>query len=254
MKTYSTLLNSSESQALAFAGKKPRTKKITFRLHRSNQNLKNQKIDNVSQKLESVMLELLKKEELVKELHHRTKNSFNLITSLIHLRAGISNSKETNTILDDLFLRVKSISDLYSLLFETHSFSEVKLDAYCIQVIDSMLNLSGNITLNRNIEGITILPTTAAPIGMILVEILSNTIKHAFPGSRKGIINIELKSTDSGIVLKIEDNGIGLPSGFDINKIKSIGLHLVNLLVSQLDGNITIHSENGTKILIEFPI
>jgi two-component sensor histidine kinase len=63
-----------------------------------------------------------------------------------------------------------------------------------------------------------------------------------------------LKSTDSGIVLKIEDNGIGLPPGFDINKIKSIGLHLVNLLVSQLDGNITIHSENGTKILIEFPI
>ena len=88
---------------------------------------------------------------------------------------------------------------------------------------------------------------------MILVELLSNIIKYAFPDSKKGIINIELKRINSQMVLKVEDNGIGLHSDFDINKIKSVGLHLVNLMVSQLDGTIKFNSENGTKIIIEFP-
>ena len=115
-----------------------------------------------------------------------------------------------------------------------------------------MLNLSKNITLNKNLEDITVSSTIAATIGMIIVEILSNTIKYAFPDSKKGTISIELKKINSQMVLIVEDNGIGLQKDFDINKIKSIGLHLVNLMVTQLDGKIKFISENGTKIIIEF--
>jgi PAS domain S-box-containing protein len=195
-----------------------------------------------------------KKEALLKEIQHRTKNTFNMITSLIHLRSSVVRSEETKVVLDDLTLRVKSISDLYSLLYETQSFYEVELKTYCNKVIDSMLNLSKNITLNRNLQEIIVPSTNAATVGMIIVELLSNTIKYAFPDSQKGVINIELKEINSQIVLTIEDNGIGLRKDFAITKIKSVGLHLVTLMVSQLEGNIKFISENGTKIIVEFPL
>jgi two-component sensor histidine kinase len=89
---------------------------------------------------------------------------------------------------------------------------------------------------------------------MILVELLSNTIKYAFPDSQNGIINIELKKINSQVKLTVEDNGIGIRKDFDINKIKSVGLNLVSLMVNQLDGKIQFISENGTKIIIEFPL
>ena len=198
--------------------------------------------------------EIHKKDALAKEMQHRTKNTLNMITSLIHLRSSAANSEESNNILEDLTLRVRSISDLYSLLYDTQSFYEVDLKAYCDKVIESMLRLSNNITLIKNLEQITVSSTNAATIGMIIVELLSNTIKYAFPHSQTGIINIELKTIDSKISLMIDDNGIGLQRNFDINNINSIGLHLVNLMVSQLNGKIQFVIENGTKIIIEIPL
>ena len=179
---------------------------------------------------------------------------FNMITSLLHIRASVSHSEETKNTLEDLTLRVKSISDLYSVLYETDSFNEVRLIPYCNKVINTMVNLSKNITLNKNIEDHAALSTTAATIGMILVELISNVIKYAFPDPTMGILNIELKQRDSQMELVVEDNGVGLPEGFDINSIKSIGLHLVNLMVSQLDGTIQFIPGKGTKIHIKFPL
>ena len=198
--------------------------------------------------------EMGKKEALLREIQHRSKNTFSMITSLINLRSKITHTEETKTILDDLTFRVRSISDLYSLLYETQSFYEVDLKTYCNKVIDSMLKLSKNITLNKYLEEITVSSTSAATIGMILVELLSNTIKYAFPESQKGRINVELRTIDSKMLLIVQDNGIGLLNDFDINKIKSVGLHLVSLMVSQLNGQIKFTSENGTKIVIEFPL
>ena len=195
-----------------------------------------------------------KKEALIKEMQHRTKNTFNMITSLIHIRSSVTHSEETKNTLDDLTLRVRSISELYSLLYETQSFYEVELKAYCDKVIESMLKLSKNITLNENLEEIIASSSNAATIGMILVELLSNTIKYAFPDSQNGIINIELKKINSQVKLTVEDNGIGIRKDFDINNIKSVGLNLVSLMVNQLEGNIQFISENGTKIIIEFPL
>ncbi len=194
------------------------------------------------------------KDALLKEIQHRTKNSFNMITSLIYLRSNAADSKETKNTLEELTFRVKSISDLYSLLYESHSFNEVQLEIYCIKVIESMVKLSERITINKYIEKITVSTKNAATIGMIIVELLSNAIKHAFPESKKGKINIELRKINSLMVLNVEDNGIGLEKDFDITKIKSIGLHIVNLMVRQLNGNIKFIIENGTKIKIEWPL
>ncbi|MFZ1282188.1 MAG: PAS domain S-box protein [Ignavibacteriaceae bacterium] len=194
------------------------------------------------------------KESLLKEIQHRTKNSFSMITSLIYLKASVTQSEETKNILEDLTLRVQSISDLYSLLHETNSYYEVQLKTYCNKVIDSMLSFTKNIVINKHIEEITVTTKEAAAIGMILVELLSNSIKYAFPNSSTGIINIIMKKVGSNIVMSVEDNGIGLPNNFDITKTESLGLHIVNLMVKQLGGIIKFTRGDGTKMELEFPI
>ncbi len=206
-------------------------------------------------KHEKILIDdIYEKEALLKELQHRTKNSFNIITSLINLRSSVTQSEETKNTLEELTLRVKSISDLYSLLYGTDSFYEVQLKTYCSKVIESMLNLSKNIVINKNIEEVSVSSKNAATIGMIIVELLSNAIKYAFPGYDEGIINIELKKENTQIVLIVEDNGIGLPDNFDITQIKSLGLDLVNLMVRQLDGKIKFISGIGTLIETKFPM
>ena len=206
---------------------------------------------NVQQKILSDEAE--KKDELLKEIQHRTKNSFQMITSLLQLRADMAKSHEIKNTLSDLTIRVKSISDLYSLLYETDSFYEVQLNTYCNKLISSMLNLSKNIVINEYFEEITAPAEKAATIGMILVELLSNIIKYAFPNSQAGIIHIEIKKTNSQIILVVQDNGVGLPKDFNIDRIKSTGLQLVNMMVSQLDAKIKFISETGLKIIIEIP-
>jgi len=92
----------------------------------------------------------------LKEIQHRTKNSFNMITSLIHLRASATKQIDAKSILEELTLRVQSISDLYSLLYETESFYEVSLKTYCNTVVDSMLSVSSNISVIKDIDELTI--------------------------------------------------------------------------------------------------
>ena len=194
------------------------------------------------------------KNALLKEIQHRTKNSFSMITSLIHLRTGVVTSDETKNVLEELSLRVKSISDLYSLLHDTNSFFNVPLNIYINNVIESTLKLSNKITLNKNIAEISVPSKNAAIIGMILVELLTNSIKYAFPDTNTGIINVGLKVEGFRILLTVEDNGIGLGKDFDINNVTSLGLHLVILMVGQLNGEMKFILEKGTKIEIEIPI
>jgi PAS domain S-box-containing protein len=195
-----------------------------------------------------------KKEALLKEMQHRTKNSFNMISSLIHIRSNVSCSEETKETLEELSLRVKAISELYSLLYETDSYYEVQLKTYFNEVINSMLSFAKYIEITKDLEEVTVSPTSAATIGMILVELISNAIKYAFPDSAKGRVNIKLESSNLKVKITVEDDGIGLGTDFNIEKIKSIGLHLVDLMVSQLEGKIKFIPAKGTKIVIEVPL
>jgi PAS domain S-box-containing protein len=193
-----------------------------------------------------------KKEALIREIQHRIKNSFVMIISLMRLYSNTAKSEEIKATLEELVLRVRSISDLYSLLYETDAFFEIKLDKYCGKVIDSLNSVAKGIVINKDLEEITVPAAKAATIGIIMVELLSNSIKYAFPES-PGIINIELKKTDSQIMLIVEDNGIGLAQGTKIAELKSLGLHLVYLMVEQLDGKISLIHGKGAKFVITFP-
>ncbi len=211
-------------------------------------------IRNRKQKERTLVEDIKEKEALIAEIQHRTINSLTLIVRLIKLRGGTVDSGKTKLILEDLETKIKSIADLYSLLSKSNTFYEVKVNIYCDRIIERMSELSNNFVINKNISEITVSNKKAATLGMILVELLFNAIKYAFPDSRKGVIDITLKSMNNRISLIVQDNGIGLPDDFDITKFKSLGLDLVSLMVNQLNGIITFDSGKGTKIIIEFPI
>ncbi len=206
------------------------------------------------QKERTLVEEIKEKEALITEIQHRTINSLTIILSLIKLRGEIVDSDETKLVLEDLKTKINSITDLYSLLSKSNTFYEVKVNIYCDKIIERMSKLSNKIVFNKNISEIIVANKKAALIGMILVELLFNAIKYAFPDSSKGVIDITLESINDRISFIVQDNGIGLPDNFDITKLKSLGLDLVNLMVSQLNGKIAFVSGKGTKIIIEFPI
>jgi len=199
---------------------------------------------------ETLTVDIERKEAMLSELQHRAKNSFVMITSLMSIKSLTIKSPEAKKVLQELTQRVKSVSDLYSLLYETRSIYDVDLKTYCLKVISSMM--FENIHITSEIEDVKVSTKNAATIGMILVELLSNAIKHAFPASRKGKIHVTMSEIDSRFELTVADNGIGLPVDFDFTKTESMGLHLVDLMVSQLKGTIVFRSDQGTKITIKF--
>jgi two-component sensor histidine kinase len=112
---------------------------------------------------------------------------------------------------------------------------------------------AGNITLDLDIDEVSLNIDTAIPCGLIITELVSNALKYAFPNSRKGKITVVLnKGLDKSFTLIVKDNGVGFPVNFDFNSVKSLGLQLVKVLTNQLDGLLKINHGIGTEVIISF--
>ncbi len=195
----------------------------------------------------------LEKQALLRELQHRAKNSFSLITSMIDLMTGASQATEARSALAEIGARVRAIAALYDLLYAANAVHEVRLDEYCARITTSF-NLSENIHLNNQCDAITASVKIATPVGLILTELTTNAVKHAFPGGRSGAVTVSLCKTPDGAVIVVEDNGAGFPEGFDLATNDSLGLMLVQALVGQIQGSFRIEHGNGTRCVVEFPI
>lgn len=198
------------------------------------------------------------KEALHRELLHRVKNSLNLIRMLVFFEREKNTDPKTNKILEDLELRIGTLSQMYSLLNLTGSSQLINLGDYLKQITTSLtesyLEGSEHIVLNSHFDSILTTPKTASSVGLILNELLTNSIKYAFPENRKGEILVSVKLINNNVEVKIDDNGIGVPDDFSIESSSGMGLQLVNMLTKQLNGNISILRENGTKISFVFPL
>lgn len=191
---------------------------------------------------------------LLGELQHRAKNSFFMITGLVYLMAESGTSEETKAVLEDLASRVQSISELYSLLYSSGSTLDVSLDEYCAHVANSLIGLSGNISLRTDMAACTVPIRIAAPIGLIVTELVTNALKYAFPGARIGTVTLVLEQTANGLRLEVADDGIGLPTTQSPSGNSGTGLKLVNSLVNQIGGQLTVYRESsGTRCVLEFP-
>ncbi len=192
---------------------------------------------------------------LLGELQHRVKNSFTMISSMIGLAAGAASSPDTEAALSELDARVLSVSELYSLLYASGSFTEVNLEDYCARVASTMAGLSENVSIETDMESMVVSVKRAAPIGLIVTELVTNAMKYAFPGGRPGTISVSLKKKSGGAILVVRDDGVGLPSGFDLAASRGMGLNLVRSLLSQIDGSFRLETQaQGTSCSVEFAV
>jgi len=209
---------------------------------------------------EQIKNSLEEKEVLLKEIHHRVKNNLQVISSLLYLQAENVQDRETLEALKDSRNRVKSMALIHEKLYRSKDLAHIDFAEY-IRNLTGFLSTSYSdkaktVTIQANINGISLDINTAIPCGLIINELVSNSLKYAFPGDRKGHILIDFHS-DNGqkeglLNLVIDDNGVGLPRSIDVQNTESLGLQLVNTLVQQLNGTIQLIRGEGTKFVIQF--
>jgi len=196
---------------------------------------------------------LSEKQGLLKELQHRAKNSFAMITSLISLRENASQDQAAREALEEVRTRVNALSDLYDMLFTADTVTEVLLDAYCVKVLSSF-PFPSNVRVVQSYEPIIVPVKIAAPLGLILIELLTNAVKHAFPGGRYGTVSVSLHRVAEEIILVVKDDGIGLPPEFDPAQSNSLGLSLVQGLSRQIQGSFQLERVEGSRGVVKFPL
>ncbi len=198
------------------------------------------------------------KEELLRELQHRVKNSFINISSLIEMEADRALDEKTRTVLGDLSGRINSMGELYTMLHEIGTVNRVSLGEYCGQVVKSLsmsyAEINGTVAVSTELEDIDVSVDLAAPLGLILTELLTNAYKHAFPGRDGGTIRVTLRKKGDSAELSVADTGDGLPDGLDVHKSGSMGLELVRALTGQLTGSLAVISGNETVFSVTFPL
>ena len=207
---------------------------------------------------EQIRSSLHEKEVLLREVHHRVKNNMQIISSLLRLQSDFSKDKNIIEMFNESRNRIISMSLIHEKLYQSKDFSKIDLKGYIVDLVNGLFQSYGvnmnKIALNINVENIPLGIDSAIPCGLIINEIVTNSLKHAFPGDRKGEIRVILHLTqDKMIELVVGDNGIGLPENLDLKNIKSLGLHLVPMLAeNQLMGSLDISKNNGTEFTIKF--
>ncbi|MEO6303396.1 MAG: PAS domain S-box protein [Bacteroidia bacterium] len=216
-------------------------------------NITDKKVDH--QRVEQSLKE---KDVLLKEVHHRVKNNMQIISSILNLQSSYVTDNYTLALLKESQNRIKTMAYIHESLYQNKSFTSVNFSEY-IQtlsknIIQSYVLSSEKVELILNLEKINLNLDVSIPAGLIINELITNAIKHAFPGTKKGTICLNLKSENNNIYLEVKDNGLGIPPGIDYNNTNTLGLQLVNTLIDQLDGEIKFKSEidKGTEVLIKF--
>jgi two-component sensor histidine kinase/predicted hydrocarbon binding protein len=207
---------------------------------------------------EKIKNSLKEKEILLKEVHHRVKNNLQIISSLLNLQSYYLIDDKSKSLFKETQNRIKTLALVHEKLYKSEDVEYVDIGQYITSIVE-LLSYSydkENITVNynfnfENLEKFDI--EKAIPCGLIINEIISNAYKYAFPKKRAGTISVELSKTENSCVLIIQDNGIGMPKDIDVNNSETLGLELINSLVEQLEGTLTVNNQKGTKYLLEFP-
>jgi two-component sensor histidine kinase/CheY-like chemotaxis protein len=214
------------------------------------------------------MQKLVKNRELlVQEIHHRVKNNLQMIVSLLRLQARHADHPKVIEALSEAGGRVQSMARLHERLYGSSNLAETEFGAYLRGLAGELSSLYGrpNISLNVMSEDVVLGMESAIPLGLIANELIVNSFKHAFPADRAGQVIVSLGSVRDGpgpgpspvetfARLRVEDDGIGAPPGFDFNTSNSLGLRLVRLLGEQLQAQVAAQTVTGVSFTVTFPV
>lgn len=205
---------------------------------------------------EKIKKSLLEKEILLKEIHHRVKNNLQVISSILNLQAGMLNDEFTLNVLRDSQSRIRCMSLVHELLYNSLDFSNINFADYTSNIVQSVFRSysfpSNKVELKLEVINLYLDLDIAISCGLIINELVTNAFKYAFNDSIKGVLTIIVSKTDNNVKLIVADNGKGFPEGLDFTKTESLGMNLVLSLVSQIDGKIKLDNTNGARFEIDF--
>ncbi|MBK7257546.1 MAG: PAS domain S-box protein [Ignavibacteriae bacterium] len=206
---------------------------------------------------EKLSASLKEKELLVREVYHRVKNNLQTISSLLSLQSESIADQATRELFLENQHRIRSMTMIHERLYRSSSLARIDMREYLQGLANSLFRsyaVNRNITLQVDVRDVVLSADASIVCGLIVNELLSNTLKHAFPGDRSGEITLTMFPGDHGTyALTFSDNGIGLPPGFDIHATRTLGMNLIASLTQQLHGDIEISTNNGTRYVITIP-
>ena len=216
-----------------------------------------QDITDRKQAEDAVKASLKEKEVLLKEIHHRVKNNMQIISSLVSLQADQSQDPTIQKVLWDVSHRVRSMAMVHEKLYQSRDLARIDFAQYAESLLTylwrSYRSTSSKIRLAKDLESILLSVDEAVPLGLILNELISNALKHAFPSHEKGEVLVTFQRTEqNGVFLSVRDSGKGLPKGFNWKTTESLGLRLVRMLTGQLDAEVHVTSDGGTAFKVIF--
>ena len=208
---------------------------------------------------EAVRSSLREKETLLKEIHHRVKNNLQVIASLLRLQSRYLKDEQARAMFEESQSRVQSISLVHEKLYRAGDLARIDFNDYLVALtkglMDGWKGAGVPVELTIEAQGVQLGVDTAIPCGLIVTELVTNALKHAFLSAVSGSISVgAVIEPENRLTLTVRDDGIGLPQNVDFHHSGSLGLELVNSLVRQLNAAIEIGRERGTTFRIRFPL
>jgi PAS domain S-box-containing protein len=202
---------------------------------------------------------LKEREVMLQEIHHRVKNNLQVIASLINMQSRTLVNTATRLALQQCRSRVETMSEIHEMLYQSKDYAQVPFGKFAKDLATRVLSASGSsntaVALEFDLEDLSLPVHTAIPCGLILNELVANSIKHAFPDAASGKIRVELRRVaDHEALLSVSDDGIGIAPQFDAARADSLGIQLVITLVEQLDAHLEIVRQPGATFRITFPV
>ena len=206
---------------------------------------------------ETITASLNEKEILLREIHHRVKNNLQIITSLIRLHYRQITDPGTIHALQDSESRIRSMALVHEKLYRSTDLANIDFTDYIRSLTTSLITAYATdphrIRLVIDVKDVSLDINRAIPVGLIMNELVANALKHAFPEGLSGIITITGRRTPAGIILSVQDNGVGLPEGLDWRNTTTLGLHLIVTLIRQVNGSIELNCNGGTAFEMFIP-
>lgn len=255
VRDISTRKKAEKSLLKAHAGLEKKVEERTLELTEANKLLQSE-IAERQKAEEQIKKSLKEKEMLLKEIHHRVKNNLTIISSLLGLQSRYTIDEASRGMFKESQNRARSMALIHQSLYQSVDLKKIDFGSYIKILSDQLLRTYARnlktIKLYVNAEDVFLDVNTAIPLGLIANELITNSLKYAFPDNKSGIITVDFHSKDDRYEFAVKDNGVGLNDELNIQDTSSLGLQIVNTLTRQINGEIRLDREEGTAFIITF--
>ncbi len=206
---------------------------------------------------EKVKALLQEKEILLKEVHHRIKNNMSALMGILTLQSVTMKNPEAIAALMEIKGRMQSMGVLYDKLYRSENLKEMSIKDYLSSLVDEIVSIfprRTTVRIEKKIDDFKIGVNVMSPLGIIVNELVTNTLKYAFVDRENGVISISARKKGRHARIVVQDDGIGIPEKENIERSSGLGLQLVSMLVKQIGGTIAIERGMGTKFMLDFEI